>query len=141
MLSFPHSLLVDSPETELKEGKNNQQTEEGRVRDYLHRLSYEAVELQRLHLRLLKELANGWIRSPSSIFERQWRVRGESQQLKKGKYQTCLQKRRGNMIWGASGQSSLTLLPETIVACIQLKHIPCSVKEKVIGATSIIDQG
>lgn len=102
--------------------------------------SYEAVELQRLHLRLLRELANGWIRSLSSIFERQWRVRGESQQLEKGKYQTCPQKSRGKLIWETSGQSSLTLLPETIMACIQLKHIPCCMKEKVIGATSTIDQ-
>lgn len=140
MLSFPLSLLVDFPETGLKESENNQQVGESWVRDYLHRLNtYKAVESQRLHLSLLRELANAYVRSSSSIFERLWRAWGESQQLKKGIYQTCLQKRRGKMIWGTSGQSSLTLLPETIMACIHVEHIPCCVKEKVIGTASTID--
>lgn len=45
------------------------------------------------------------------------------------------------MIWGTSGQPSLTLLPETIMICIQLEHIPRYMKEMVTGATSTIDQG
>lgn len=131
MLSFPHSWLVDFPETELEEGENNQQVEEGWVRDYLHCLNtYKTEELWRLRLRLLRELANG-VKGHLHAFLKSYGEFGENpSNWRKGKYQTCLQKRRGKMIWGTSGQPSLTLLPETIMACIQLEHIPCCMKEK-----------